>query len=157
MNIEEIIAQEENAFKAEMNVRLEIKKNKAEILLPFAMHIFDFLEVIQNDPNFLFTSTAHASGKDWTPLFSLNVCTFAYHKKSTKEDIEEKAYANVLLRSFAYGNGNSRYLHFRVGDDFKPYVAFSREIVPLEEDKIFTTEEAIRTLTKFFLKMRKPL
>ena len=155
MDISEIIAQEEKAFNASENVKLEGKKNKSEILLPFAMRIFDFLEIIQNDKNFLFTSTAHASDGDYSPLFSNTSLTLEYYRGSVTTDIQKHAGARVLTRSFYYGIYGSRYLHFGIGDDFKPYFAFTNDLSAKQEEKIFTTDEAIRTLTKFFLSKRK--
>lgn len=156
MNIQEIIEQEERAFNAKKNVEVAVKKNKSEILLPLAMKIFEFFEAIQNDPKFLFTSQAHPRDEDWTPLFHATVCNLDSYKKSVTNEINKCAFTRMSTRNFSYGDGNSRWITFGVSDDFKPFVGFSKNISPEDKEKFNSTEEAIREMTKFFLKMRKP-
>ena len=79
MNIQEIIEQEERIFNAKKEIETTIKKSKSEILLPFAMDIFNFLEVINNDPKFLFTCEAHPREEDYSPLFK-KVCLLLMNK-----------------------------------------------------------------------------
>jgi len=155
MNIQEIISQEEAAFKAEVNVKNEIEKNKAEILLPFAMAIFDFLEVIQNDENFLFNSQAHPSESDWNPLYNREHLTIDYHRGETEKEIEKINFSRHLMRSFGYGNNQSKYLIFRISDNFEPSVSFSSDMTAKEEETFYSVEDAVRAMTKFFLAKRK--
>lgn len=156
MNIAEIIAQEEKAFNAKNNVEKEVNKNKAEILLPFTMVIFDFLEIIQNDPNFLFTCSTNPDEKDYSPLFSI-ACTIDFYRQKAAEDINSHASYRMLTRSFSYGNDSTRYISFGITDDFAPYLTFTGDLSPKIEDRIFSTEKAMATLTRFFLERRKPL
>ena len=155
MNIAEIIAQEEAAHNAEKKVNLAIKQSKSEILLQFAMKIFDFLELIQNDDKFVFTSVAHPSDSDYTPLFSTTSLTLEYYRGSVTKDINKSAFARMLMRSFSYGRYGSRYLVFRINDEFKPSVGFSNDLSPSEDETYYSAEEAIRVMTKFFLARRK--
>ena len=155
MNIQEIISQEETSFNAEANVKVEIKKNKAEILLPFAMVIFDFLEVIQNDEKFLFNSQAHPSERDWTSLYSKTSLTLEFYRGDAEKEIKQNAFHRHLMRSFGYGNNQSKYLIFRISDDFKPSVSFSTDLSPKEDETYYSVEDAIRAMTKFFLAKRK--
>lgn len=154
MNIQEIISQEEASFNAEVNVKNEIKKNKSEILLPFAMAIFDFLEVIQNDDKFLFTSQAHPSERDWTPLYSETSLTLDYYRGAAEEEIKKNAFSKHLMRSFGYGNFQTKWLIFRISDDFEPSVTFSNYQTAVDE-VFYSVEDAIRAMTKFFLSKRK--
>ena len=155
MNIQKIISQEESSFNAEVNVKNEIKKNKSEILLPFAMAIFDFLEAIQNDEKFLFNSQAHPSERDWTPLYSKTSLTLEYYRGEAEKEIKENALSKHLMRSFGYGNYQSKWLAFRVSDDFKPSVSFSSDMTQKEDEVYYSVEDAIRAMTKFFLAKRK--
>lgn len=156
MNILEIIAQEENALKAKRNIEETALKSKAEILLPFAMQIFDFLEIINNSPDFLFSQDAHPSEDSWTPLFNPNFCDFDFHKEKVKEEIQEKGCGSFLTRKFSYGS-RSNYIKFLITEDFKPFLRFSHDCFDKECEDYFSVEDAVRGLTKFFLENRKKL
>jgi hypothetical protein len=155
MNIQEIIEREERVFNAKKEIEATIKKSKSEILLPFAMDIFNFLEVINNDPKFLFTCEAHPREEDYSPLFKKDFLNFEFHKNKAIEEIKKSAFHRHLTRSFSYGNYGSRYLTFGIGEDLNPFVRFSKDMSPKSEEIFFSTEEAIIALTRFFLQKRK--
>jgi len=155
MNIQEIIRQEEVSFNAKTCVDNEIKRNKRQILLPFAMKIFDFLEVIQNDEKFLFNTQAHPSESDWKPLYDKTGLTIDYYRNDVKKDIEKSIFSRHLMRSFGYENNQSKYLIFRISENFEPSVSFSTDMTAKEEETFYTVEDAVRAMTKFFLTKRK--
>jgi len=150
MEIQEIIEQEIVSFNAKKVVEGAIKKSKSEFLMPFAMIIFDFLESINNDPKFLFSS----GNKEYAPLFSddKSFQSFGYIKEKGVKSIESNAYCEFAIRSIS---SNSRWITLGVDKDFKPYVAFSYDFRPKSEESIFSADEAIRIMTRFFLEKRK--
>lgn len=158
MNIQEIIDQEIASLKAQQNVESEIKRNKKEILLPIIEQVVEFLETIQENPNFLFSSDPHP--KEGTPLFPKESClTLEYHRQSAIDALDDNKRSNIMLRSFGFGNNQSRWIRFMINDQFKPIIAFtsSPTKAPQKEEMFYTVEDAVRAMTKFFVSKSLPL
>lgn len=151
MNIQEIINQREQSFNAKKEVEKTEHQKKVEILLPFAMKFFDFLEVIQKDPDFKFSSLTSPRKDDFKPLFGSEK-EFVSQKNLVKKEIEEYAFSRMLL--VVYGDV-SKYFTFGITDDFRPCVAFSSEVKYKESEQFFSLEDAIERLTDFFIEKRQ--
>ena len=151
MSDKELIAQELKRDIAEKNIAKEVVKNKINIVLPFAERIWDFLKLINEDENFLFSNQAYPKDEDWAPLFRNNEYKKerAYHINKLKKNNGHR----LRTRSFKYGS-NGMNIIIGITDDFKPY-GILNDNMTREQEKIFSADEFVKVLLSFFIKNKK--
>ena len=153
LDFQALIDQKVKESKAKQNVADEVLKNKIKIVMPFAEQIWNFLEIINKDKSFLFSSQAYPNDTDWASLFPNN--DFDATKKSHLDNLRNNKGHSLLTRAFGYGNSQSRYIHIGIDDEFRPYASFSIEYTVEENKKKFSVEEFVDELLTFLIQKRK--
>ena len=155
MTIQEIIKQEEEAIKAKQYVAEAENKKRCEMLSKFALKIFDFLEIINNDPHFLFSDQPYESTEYYEPLFK-KLPGFEFYKAEALEELAKRPYHKLRLRPLSYGS-EPLYLEFGTTFDYKMVVKISTPRNFDNPTEYKDTEEVFRYLTRMFLNNRKAL